>query len=254
MRSLVDTHAHLSDLEGVEGVITRAQQAGVESIIAVSTNLETSRATLGLAESYRGCVYPALGIHPTEMPGDHLQTTLHFIEEHIDDCAAVGEIGLDYWHKDARKNTRIREEQRRIYEEQLKISNEHGKPASVHGRGSWKDAIELAYEYGPDMVVFHWYSGPVDLLQDLLDHGCYISATPAAEYSRDHRIALKEAPIERILVETDSPVFMRNRGRNSEPSDLSLTVKALAKLKDVSEEDVAEATVRNAEKFFRLWV
>jgi TatD DNase family protein len=254
LRRLVDTHAHLSDQEGMEGVITRARQAGVESIIAVGANLETSRATLGLADSYRGYVYPALGIHPTEWADNHLPTTLQYMEEHVDDCVAVGEIGLDYWHRDARKNSEIREEQRRIYAEQLKISSEHGKPASVHGRGSWKDAIDLASEHGPDRIVFHWYSGTLDLLRELLDQGYYISATPAAEYSRDHRAALKEAPIERILAETDSPVFMRNRGRNSEPADLSITVKALAKLKDASEEEVAGATTRNAERFFRIRV
>ena len=251
MWKLIDTHAHLSDQEPKEVIITRAQQAGVKSIIAVSANLETSRATLRLAESHRGYVYPALGIHPTEWTDDNLPTTLQYIEEHIDDCVAVGEIGLDYWHKDARKNSEIREEQRRIYTEQLKISSEHAKPASIHGRGSWKDAVDLASEHGPERVVFHWYSGPTDLLQEVLDHGYYVSATPAAEYSRDHRAALKEAPIERILVETDSPVFMRNRDRNSEPADLSITVKALAKLKDATEKDVAEATTRNAEKFFR---
>ncbi len=250
----MDTHAHLSDQEGMGGVITRARQAGVESIIAVGANLETSKATLRLAHSYRGYVYPALGIHPTEWTDDHLPTSLRYIEEHIDDCVAVGEIGLDYWHRDARKNSEIREEQRRIYTEQLKISSEHGKPASVHGRGSWKDAIELASEHAPDRVVFHWYSGPLDLLQDLIDQGYYISATPAAEYSRDHRAALKEAPVERILVETDSPVFMRNRGRNSEPADLPITVKALAKLKDASEEEIALATTMNAERFFHIRV
>lgn len=249
---IIDTHAHLSDLDDVEGVVRRAQEAGVDAIVAVGANLETSRNTLELAVSHQGRVYPAIGVHPTEWGDDHIPTTLEYIQERIDDCIAVGEIGLDYWHRDARKHREIRERQRQIYVEQLKISNEHRKPASVHGRGSWQDALDLAVKHGPDRVAFHWYSGPTDTLNDLIDNGYYVSATPAAEYSRDHRAALEEAPLERILVETDSPVFMRNRNRNSEPADLSITVKALAKIKGATEEEVARVTTVNAEKFFKI--
>ena len=249
---IIDTHAHLSDLDDVGGVIGRAQEVGVDAIVAVGANLETSRATLELAGSHQGHVYPAIGIHPTDWGNDHIPKTLEFIRERIDDCIAVGEIGLDYWHRDARKQREVRERQRQIYVEQLKISSEYRKPASVHGRGSWQDALDLAAEHGPDRVVFHWYSGPSETLRDLLDNGFYVSATPAAEYSRDHRAALMEAPLDRILVETDSPVFMRNRNRNSEPADLPITVRALVKLKDATEEEVVRVTTVNAEKFFRI--
>lgn len=247
---LIDTHAHLSDLEDMEGVVRRAREAGVEAVVAVGANLRTCAATLLWAEAFPGYVHPALGLHPTEWADDDVAGTLLFIEERIGSCVAVGEIGLDYWRGEARKDGAIRERQREIYAGQLEVAAEHGKSASVHGRGAWRDAMELARRHGPDRVVFHWYSGPLDVLGEVLDSGYLVSATQAVEFSRDHRAALAEAPIDRILIETDSPVGYH--GEPSEPADLVRTLRALAELKGASMEDVAEATTRNAERFFRI--
>lgn len=249
---LIDTHAHLSDLKDREGVVHRAKGAGVDAIVAVGANLETNMATIDWAEAYNGYVYPALGIHPTEWIQDEVQTTLRYMEDNADRIVAIAEIGLDYWDKNARKNKSVREKQRQIYVEQLQMANELSKPVSVHGRGSWRDALNLAIKHGTGDVVFHWYSGPLEILTKVLDNGYLISATPAVEYSRDHRAALAEAPLERILVETDSPVYLRNRRRPSEPSDLTITVGALSKLKGLTVEEVARVTTLNAERFFRI--
>ena len=247
---LVDTHAHLSDLEDREGVISRAREAGIEAIVAVGGNLGTSRATLSWADEYGGYVHPAVGIHPTEWMGENVEETLSYIDAHVDRCVAVGEIGLDYWNRVARKSEDVRERQREIYVRLLEIAMEHGKPASVHGRGAWEDALGLAREHGPDRIIFHWFSGPLEVLREVLDSGYLISATPAAEFSRDHRAALAEAPLESVVIETDSPVSYH--GKRAEPADILLTLRSLAELKGVSEEDVAEVTTLNAEKFFGI--
>ncbi len=252
MRRLVDTHAHLSDLGDMEGIVKRTKEAGVDAIVAVGANMRTCTETLRWAEAFTDYIYAALGMHPTEWAEDNVPATLRYIEDHLDACVAVGEIGLDYWNREARKSKEIRERQRDLYIRQLKMAAEHGKPVSVHGRGSWRDALDLARLHGPESVLFHWYSGPLDILEELLDAGYLVSATPAAEFSRDHRKALTKAPLERILIETDSPVYLRNRDRSSEPADLVITLKALAKLKDASEEEVAEVTTRTAETFFGL--
>ncbi|MGB9622450.1 MAG: TatD family hydrolase, partial [Candidatus Bathyarchaeia archaeon] len=142
------------------------------------------------------------------------------------------------------------EKQREIYVRQLRIAREKGKPVSIHGRGAWSDALNLAKKEGIEKAVFHWYSGPMDVLTELLDSGYLISATPAAEFSRDHRAALVKAPLERILIETDSPVGYH--GAPSEPADLMRTLRALAELKEVPIEETARATTLNTEKFFDL--
>jgi len=249
-RRLIDTHAHLDEFDEMEAIIERAREAGVDAIIAVGANMRACRSTLQWADAYPGYVYPALGVHPTEWFEEDVEETLRFVEEHLSRCVAVGEIGLDYWSREARKSKAVRRRQREIYVRQLEMAVEYDKPVSIHSRGSWRDALDLLLKHGPERAVFHWYSGPIDILRELLNAGYYISATPAAEYSKHHRAALQEAPLERILLETDSPV--EYRGRPSEPADLPLVARALAELKDVSLEEVVEATTRNAERLFRI--
>jgi TatD DNase family protein len=237
-------------LEDRDGVIGRAREAGIEAIVAVGGNLETSRATLEWADEFEGYVHPAIGIHPSEWMDDNVLETLGFIEANLERCVAVGEIGLDYWYREARKSEEIQERQREIYVELLGMAKSHGKPASVHGRGAWEDALELAREHGPERVVFHWFSGPIEVLSEVLDSGYMISATPAAEFSKHHRAALSETPLERVVIETDSPVSYH--GKRAEPSDILLTLRSLAELKGLPEEDVAEVTTVNAKRFFGL--
>ena len=249
-RRLIDTHAHLDEFDEMEPIIERAREAGVDAIIAVGANMRACRLTLQWADAYPGYVYPALGVHPTEWFEEDVEETLRFVEEHLNRCVAVGEIGLDYWSREARKSKAVRRRQREIYVRQLEMAVEYDKPVSIHSKGSWRDALDLLLEHGPERAVFHWYSGPIDILKELLNAGYYISATPAAEYSKHHRAALQEAPLERILLETDSPV--EYRGRPLEPGDLPLVARALAELKEVSLEEVVEATTRNAERLFRI--
>jgi len=249
---LVETHAHLADLSGIPSVIGRAKEAGVKAVVAVAVNLETCMRNLELAGEYPDYVIPALGIHPTEWFNEDFRATIAFIRDHTSGCRAMGEIGLDYWNREVRKSRELLERQRSIYVELLGVARESGLPASIHSRGAWRDALTLAEEHGPDGAVFHWYSGPTDLLPELLDHGYYISCTPALEYSKELREAVTKAPIERILVETDSPVYIRSLARPSEPADVAITLRHLAEIKGLPPEDIAEATTRNAETLFSL--
>jgi TatD DNase family protein len=249
---LVDTHAHLADLSDISSVIGRAKAAGVKAVVAVAVNLETCIRNLGLAEEYPGYVIPALGIHPTEWFNEDVGATIAFIRDHISGCRAMGEIGLDYWSREVRRSRELLERQRSIYVELLGVAREGGLPASIHSRGAWRDALTLVEEHGPGRAVFHWYSGPADLLPELLDHDYYISCTPALEYSRELREAVTRAPLEHILIETDSPVYVRSLARPSEPADVAITLRHLAEIKGLPEDDVAEATTRNAETLFSL--
>jgi TatD DNase family protein len=249
---LVDTHAHLADLSDIPSAIDKAKAVGVKAVIAVAINLKTCIRNLELAGEYPDYVIPALGIHPTEWFNEDVGATIAFIRGHDKGCGAIGEIGLDYWNREVRKSRELLERQRSIYVELLGVARDGGLPVSIHSRGAWRDALTLAEEHGPDKVVFHWYSGPVDLFPELLDHGYYISCTPALEYSRELREAVTRAPLERILIETDSPVYVRSLTRPSEPADVAITLKCLAEVKRLPLEDVAEATTRNAEKLFSL--
>jgi TatD DNase family protein len=175
---------------------------------------------------------------------DDIGSELEFIKSNIDKCVAVGEVGLDYWIE------RDRNLQRRALREVLQLAAEYNKPVILHSRGAWEDAFELVKAAALERVVFHWYSGPLDILRQILDHGYCISATPAAEYSRSHRRAIATAPLERIVLETDSPV--NYRGLEARPVHVLRTLDAVAELKDVPAPEVAEITTRTAFALFRL--
>jgi TatD DNase family protein len=174
------------------------------------------------------------------------------IRANASDCVAIGEIGLDYWHKLVRKDAAMKEKQRNFYVRQLQAAREVDLPVSIHSRGAWADCLELASGHGPGRGVFHWYSGPLDVLDGVLDAGYYVSCTPALEVSTELRAAMAKAPLERIIIETDSPVWIKSLGRESEPADVQLTLRHLAELKGLTMVDVDAATTRNAETLFNL--
>lgn len=240
---LVDTHAHLNEFSDLDGVMERAKAAGVMAIVAVGMDHESNVKTLEFSRLYEGYVFPALGIHPWEVEGG-IENAMSFIREKIGGCVAVGEIGLDYWIKTDR------EIQKRVLKDLLKVALEKNKAVSVHSRGAWEDAYSLVKESGMKKVVFHWYSGPLEVLQKILDSGYFISSTPAAEYSEHLRRALQHAPLENLLLETDSPV--KYRGIESEPSHVYKTLEHVAEIKGISEGSLAEKTTENAIKLFDL--
>lgn len=141
---------------------------------------------------------------------------------------------------------------RALYGELLAVAEAHRLPVAVHSRSAYRDALNMLRLRDLPGAVFHWYDGPIHVLREALDAGYYVSATPAARYSRGHMEVVRETPLERLLVETDSPVYMRDLGRVSEPADVRLTVDAVAALKGVEPGEVARVSTLNAETLFRL--
>lgn len=250
---LVDTHTHLEEIEDLKSVIEKAVKVGVIAIIAVGSDYNSNVWVLNESRKYEieGLkIYPALGLHPWGLDPLKVSETIGFIENHVDEVIAIGEIGLDYWYKEVRKNEGLKKLQREVFRRVLSIARDKGKPVSIHSRGAWMDCVNIAIEVGVKRAVFHWFSGPVDVLKKLLDYGYYISATPAAAYSKEHRNAIAMTPLENIVLETDSPVVYA--GERSEPAHIIKALNAVAELKGERIEVVAEKTTENARKIFGL--
>lgn len=240
---LIDSHAHLNEVPRVEEELDRAKQAGLVAVIAVGQDENSNEATLKIARRHDGFVFPALGLHPWNLRED-VNDMLNFLEKNINGCIALGEVGLDF------KYPKPRELQIKAFEGVLDLAARHEKPVIVHSRWAWKEAFEIVKDKGVDRAVFHWYSGPVETLREILSFGCYVSATPAVGYSGPHRLAIRETPLGRLLIETDSPV--KYRGIDSRPADVVKTMKAVASLKGVDEAKIAETTTKNAIELFGL--
>lgn len=253
MMRLFDGHTHLEAVEDLSGAIARAGECGVFSIITVGSDYESNKRALEISGSYeRTVVYAALGIHPWNLKASQLETTFRLIEENMGKAVAVGEIGLDYWIKSARKDPSERDLQKEVFGRLLDVGKNYNKPAIVHCRGAWEDCLHLVMEAQVQKAIFHWFSGPLEILDKVLGHGYFISATPAAAFSEKHQRAIARAPLENLLLETDSPV--EYQWKKSEPSDVLRTLEAVATIKDVGKEEVAEITTKNALRFFDLEV
>jgi TatD DNase family protein len=249
---LVDCHAHLEEQEDPEAAIERAERSGVRAIVAVGSDIESNRRVLSLSGRHgEMTVHAALGIHPWRLEGRDVEQDLAFMERNLGRAVAVGEVGLDFWLKESRKDPFRRKRQEDIFRRVLSLGRDLSKPVIIHARGAWRECLTLVLEEGISKAVFHWFSGPLDILRELLNHGYLISATPAAHYSEKHQSAIREAPLERILLETDSPVVYE--GRRSEPADVVRTLQAVATIKQIPEEEAAEVTTKNAAGFFGLW-
>jgi TatD DNase family protein len=249
----IDTHAHLDDLENLSAAIEAAKKAGVTGIIAVGVDIASNQKLLQIAAQYRGFVYPAFGYYPGSIKEAEIDLNLEFIRANVAQAVAIGEVGLDY-SKWVRAGA-AKELQKHALREIFKIARDNDKPALIHSRYAWRDALDLAVEAGLEKAVFHWYTGPLSVLRDILAQGYCISATPALEYHPEHQQAIKATPLAQLLLETDCPVVYA-KGREDEfassPADVVRSLKGAAALKGVSESEIAAATTENAKRLFGL--
>jgi len=241
--SLMDVHAHLDELEDIFQALQEARASGIKGIIAVGVNVGSNQRILQIAEEDPGFVYPALGYHPWEIKEEEVKKSLSFIRDHIDECVALGEIGLDYKIKE-------KELQWKVFDELLNIAYKFDKPIIIHCRYSHLKAFEMVKEKSIRRAVFHWYSGPIDVLDKILAMGYFISATPALIYSPPHQEAIQRTPLERILLETDSPVS--HQGKEAMPKDVWISMERVAKLKGLDLFLVSEQTTISASQFFQI--
>lgn len=253
---LVDVHAHLEEIKDLEAALERARKVGVCAVVTAGSGYSSSRQALQLSERHSNAdprVYAVIGVHPWNlraMESSKINSTLEFVRANVDKAVGVGEIGLDYWLKEVRKDQSKRELQKKVFKSLLEIAKDCEKPVVVHSRGAWKDCFDLVKEAGVRKAVFHWFTGPPDVLEDLLKGGYMVSATPAAAYSKELRRTMQSTPIEKILLETDSPV--NYRGKTAEPADVVTTLNEVAALKGMEKEDVVDKTTRNAVNLFSI--
>lgn len=241
---IIDTHVHLDEIKDVPGAVQRAVEAGVIGVIAVGMDVLSNKKILELSGQHSHFVYPALGLHPWRISGEEIEENLNLVREEIERCVALGEIGLDFALETSQ------DYQVRVLQKFLAIAAQKKKPVLLHARRAWDKVLELIKEWKIEKAVFHWYSGPLEILNKLIEAGYYISATPAVAYSDRHRRAIKAAPLERILLETDAPEIYQ--GVPSEPKDVRCTLRETSILKGLPEEKVAEQTFLNAQKFFQV--
>ena len=246
---LVDTHAHLcsSDFDQDLGeVLARTAAAGVEAVIAVGETLADAERNLDLAEKFP-IVKPAAGLYPTILNCDQAEEMHTFIRRNRAKLAAIGEVGLDHW---AVKEQKDREVQAEIFTEFIRLSKELDLPLNVHSRSAGRDAIGLLMEGGALRAQLHAFDGKASTAMPAVEAGYFFSIPPSIVRSRQKQKLVKHLPLGCLLVETDSPVLGPEPQVRNEPASLPLAVKAIAEIKGISEQQVAEAVAANTARLY----
>jgi len=255
---LVDSHCHLNFPEfkdNLDATIKRAKDAGVETFLTINTKLSEATDIQKIADRYP-TVFCTVGAHPHDAAAhtyEGVYTDLIRLAQHPK-VAGVGETGLDYYYENS-----PRPEQIKSFQTHIKAGIELDLPLVIHTRDADADTISVLKEFPNAKGVFHCFSGGPDLARAALDLGFYISFSGILTFKKadDLREVAKFVPMDRILVETDSPFLapIPHRGERNEPAYTRITATKLAEIKEVSLGEIAKETTQNFFRLFnRCWV
>ena len=251
---LVDTHAHLNDeryKNDLQSVIQRANAAGVERIVVCGFDLASSELAIRIASNYE-IVFATVGVHPHDAAHYNAGVQCRLSElSRSGKVIAIGEIGLDF-HYDFSP----RKQQLAAYEAQVSLAAELGLPMVVHSRESNTEALQVLKDFAGNIVgcVFHCFSGDERFARDVLDMGFYIGVDGPITYKTSEKLrkVVEMCPLDRVLIETDSPYLtpVPHRGKRNEPAYVRYVAEAVAAVKRRPVEEVTEITAQNASNLF----
>ena len=254
---IFDTHCHLNTEQlypDIDAHIQKAKSGNVETFMVVGFDKKTSELAVKIAKKYEFC-YASIGFHPTEifdLDENDFNNLFKLAKEKK--VKAIGEIGLDYhWVKDPIQ----REIQKEYFIRQIEIANELGLPIIVHNRDAIDDCLKILKEYTPKYGgVMHCYSGSVELIDEFIKFGMYISLGGPVTFTnaKTPKEVAEEVPLDKLLVETDCPYLPPHpfRGTMNVPYNITYIVEEISKLKCLSRKHIEVATYNNACKLFRV--
>lgn len=248
-----DSHAHLDDArfnkDRVE-VITQLQESGCPLIINVGADMRSSASSIKLAHQH-GFIYASAGVHPhyaKDMSEENISDLRQMAQE--PKTVAIGEIGLDYHYDNS-----PRDKQKFWFRRQIELAKELGMPIIVHCREANEDCMDIVREMG-HYGVFHCFAGSVEMAQELINMGYYISFAGVITY-KNVRKAVEVAqivPMDRFLIETDSPYLAPegHRGERNSPLYVRAVAEEIARIKGIAVEEVARIALENTKSLFRI--
>ncbi|MEG0273367.1 MAG: TatD family hydrolase [Hydrogenoanaerobacterium sp.] len=252
--NIFDSHAHYDDKrfdDDRDELLERLFSQGLRGVINAASSIESSKTSLALAQKYTQ-IYCAAGVHPEEAQS-FSQTDCDILAELAQSprVVAIGEIGLDYHYDDAAP----REKQREAFESQLILAGKLNLPVIVHDRDAHGDTMDLLRRYKPRGVL-HCFSGSAEMAREVLSLGMYLGFTGVVTFknARKALAAAEATPINRILLETDCPYMAPepNRGRRCDSGMLENTCEALAIIKNITPQQLFDATSENTKELFNI--
>lgn len=254
---IFETHCHLNDDQlypNIDEIISRALQAGVNKMIVVGWDYNSSLKAIEIAHRYDFC-YAAIGFHPENVYDITEVNLMKLLSLYNDEkVVAIGEIGLDYhWTKEEDK----RAIQRKFFVEQLKFANDKKMPVIIHNREAFEDCLNILKDNVPlASGSMHCYSGSVEYLKEVLDIGLYIGLDGPVTFknAKTPKEVAEAVPLDKLLLETDCPYLTPHpfRGSLNEPVNIRLILDTIAEIKGLSKKHIAEVTYDNACRLFNI--
>lgn len=268
---LIDTHAHLNFKDyqdDLEQVINRAVREGVKKIICVSSNLKESEWGIEIAQKYPGIIFPAVGIHPQQTDPENKKTVQVQVQEleklaENKEVVAIGECGLDYEPAPPGEKDRSHKEQFFLFQKQLEIAQKLKLPILIHSRKAFSDTVQIIKKFTNYQLlitnsqlsgVFHCYSAGKKGIIQVGEIGFSFGLDGNLTYDKGLQNVAQQIPLEKILLETDCPFLSPepHRGLRNEPKNVKIIAECLARIKDVSFEEISKITTKNAENLFKV--
>lgn len=240
-----DTHCHVLDEKmalSPSDSFESARQAGVNRFIVIGTDRETSEAAIALAAQHPD-VWATVGLHPHD--AKHGTSSIADLAS-SPRVVAIGECGLDYYYEHSPRDTQLKE-----FAEQIALAKQHGLTLVIHTRDAWTDTFDVLDAEGiPERTVLHCFTGGAEEARQCLDRGAFLSFSGIVTFKNasDVREAAMLCPLDRLLVETDSPFLspVPHRGKPNEPAHVAVVGTAIADMRKISPAELAETSTRAA--------
>ncbi|BDR93346.1 TatD family hydrolase [Vulcanisaeta souniana] len=236
---LYDAHTHLHEF--LDSRI--AEFVREITITAVSDDYPSSKRTIDLANTYENIV-PCIGIHPWNVDKVGLDE-LKQLDKLISEARCIGEVGLD-----RRFVPQTFSRQVEFFRVFVNWARDYGLPLNIHAPDAWVDVLEIVRRADVDGALFHWYTGPLNLIQEIRDYGYYISINAAIKVQEKSRVVARETPLDMILLESDGPY--EYRGITLEPPMVKEAANIVAQLKGVGIDNLWESIANNFSRLFRV--
>nr|WP_319372922.1 TatD family hydrolase [uncultured Methanobacterium sp.] len=250
---MMDSHCHVDFKvynKNRQEVIGRAKEK-LTAIVNSGATLGGNRRTLKLAEEYENFVYPTLGFHPSnasKSDSEVIKQALDEIDANIDVAVGLGETGLDFNDLGCEED---KNKQIKLFETFLEMAVEYQMPLVIHARDAEEKALEMVKKHPSiPQIIFHCYGGDLHTAQKIIEEGYFISLSTIVCFSEHHKQLAANLPLSQLLTETDSPYLSPFKGQRNEPAFVEETVKTIAQVKSIPQEEVASVTDNNARKIF----
>ena len=250
---IIDSHCHLDYdplINNIDQVLLNAQKNNISKLLTIGTSLESSKKVLEIVEKYEN-IYGAIGIHPNSTTNNlNDLNDLINIKKKSKKIIAFGETGLDYFYKRSEKKDQLYS-----FEKHIEFAISERVPVIIHTRDADKDTISIVKKYfGKTKFLIHCFTGNLDFVKNLLNLECLISFSGIITFkkSTDLRSVVKYVPMEKMLIETDSPYLSPDpfRGKSNEPANVKIVAENIAIIKGISLDEVANLTTKNFKNFF----